>query len=183
MLIRLKMYVLVDHIVVWGKVMFSHMFVTLSTGVRIQWGWADLPPSDTTEYGKRAGGTHPTGKHSCSYYSFLHYHLFSDYFYQKRIWFFSEVWSYVILLNILQCKKDTTETGAAARRRESWYRQRIPVKLKQKITCPLTKWPWIYKVQKNWHTLNFSIRICHSHRMFVLRSIIQEMKRTRKCIP
>ena len=29
-------------------------------------GWADPhPPSDTTGYGQRAGGTHPTGMHSC----------------------------------------------------------------------------------------------------------------------
>ena len=27
--------------------------------------WADPPPSDTVEYGQRAGGTHPTGMHSC----------------------------------------------------------------------------------------------------------------------
>ena len=27
-------------------------------------GWAD-PPSDTMGYGKCAGGTHPTGMHSC----------------------------------------------------------------------------------------------------------------------
>ena len=24
-----------------------------------------LPPADTTEYGQQAGGTHPTGMHSC----------------------------------------------------------------------------------------------------------------------
>ena len=30
-------------------------------------GWADPPPtSDTTEYGQRAGGTHPAGMHFCS---------------------------------------------------------------------------------------------------------------------
>ena len=26
------------------------------------WGWSD-PPSDTTGYGQRAGGMHPTGMH------------------------------------------------------------------------------------------------------------------------
>ena len=31
------------------------------------WGWAD-PPSDTTGYGQHAGGTHPTGMHSCFYH-------------------------------------------------------------------------------------------------------------------
>ena len=34
-------------------------------GVCIQGGWADPPPLDTTGYGQRAGGTHPTGMHSC----------------------------------------------------------------------------------------------------------------------
>ena len=30
-------------------------------------GWADPPPpSDTTGYGQRAGGTHPIGMHSCN---------------------------------------------------------------------------------------------------------------------
>ena len=28
-------------------------------------GWTDLPPSDTTRYGQRAGGTHNTVMHSC----------------------------------------------------------------------------------------------------------------------
>ena len=31
-------------------------------------GWADPPPqdtSDTTGYSQQAGGTHPTGMHSC----------------------------------------------------------------------------------------------------------------------
>ena len=37
-------------------------------GICIQGGWADTPPpkSDSTEYGQRAGGAHPTGMHSCS---------------------------------------------------------------------------------------------------------------------
>ena len=34
-------------------------------GVYIQGGWAD-PSSHTMGYGQRAGGTHPTGMHSCS---------------------------------------------------------------------------------------------------------------------
>ena len=35
------------------------------------WGrgvWADTPQSDTTGYGKRAGGMHSTGMHSCLVY-------------------------------------------------------------------------------------------------------------------
>ena len=42
--------------------------VCIQRGVCIQVGWADPtppPPSDTTGYGQRAGGTHPTGMHSC----------------------------------------------------------------------------------------------------------------------
>ena len=80
---------------VWGKVIFSQASVGLYLGggvhpyrgiqgVCIQWGgggggsasrWKrDLhpgglgrppPPSDTMGYGQQAGGTHPTGMHSC----------------------------------------------------------------------------------------------------------------------
>ena len=32
-------------------------------GVCIRGGWADTPLTDTTGYGQRAGGTHPTGMH------------------------------------------------------------------------------------------------------------------------
>ena len=31
-------------------------------------GWADLPPQDTTGHGQEAGGTHPTGMHTCSFF-------------------------------------------------------------------------------------------------------------------
>ena len=36
-------------------------------GICIKRGWAEhpLPLSDTTGYGQRTGGTHPTGMHSC----------------------------------------------------------------------------------------------------------------------
>ena len=64
---------------VLGKVMFLHLCVILFTGgsasregglhpgeVCIQGGLVRPPsPSDTTGYGQRAGGTHPTGMHSC----------------------------------------------------------------------------------------------------------------------
>ena len=67
---------------VWGKVMFSQVSVIQSTGgsasreevsasrrrgVCIQEEGGVIPPcppSDTTGYGQRAGGTHPTGIHS-----------------------------------------------------------------------------------------------------------------------
>ena len=43
--------------------------VCLSTGVgeglHGGGGWADPPQSDTMGYGQLAGGTHPTGIHSC----------------------------------------------------------------------------------------------------------------------
>ena len=42
-----------------------HTGGSASRGVSIQGGWADPPPSDTTGYGQRAGGTQPTGMHSC----------------------------------------------------------------------------------------------------------------------
>ena len=51
---------------VWGKVMFLHLYVILFTrlgGVVCIHG--SLHPGDTTGYGQRAGGTHPTGMHSC----------------------------------------------------------------------------------------------------------------------
>ena len=56
-----------------GKVMFSQASVILSTGegsasrgVCIQEvGRPPSPPSDTTGYGQRTGGAHPTWMHSC----------------------------------------------------------------------------------------------------------------------
>ena len=43
-----------------------------SGGVCIQGGGLGTPrPSDTTGYGQRAGGTHPTGIHSCFVVVFL----------------------------------------------------------------------------------------------------------------
>ena len=67
---------------VWGKVIFSQASVILSRGslhpwrgVYIQWGgclhpggWADPPPPSTTGYGQQAGGTRPTGMHTCQLY-------------------------------------------------------------------------------------------------------------------
>ena len=62
---------------VWGKVMFLHLCVILFTGGgvcptpsgcrppglgRPHQGWANSPPP----YGQQAGGTHPTGMHTCS---------------------------------------------------------------------------------------------------------------------
>ena len=67
----------------FAKVMFIHPSVSHSVhrgvciqGVCILGGWicgvsasrgglGRPPPSDTTGYGQRAGGTHPTGMHSC----------------------------------------------------------------------------------------------------------------------
>ena len=64
---------------VWGKVMFLHLSVILSTGEGVcnqgpspsrrgsvckGVGQPPVPPSDTMEYSQRAGGTHPTGMHS-----------------------------------------------------------------------------------------------------------------------
>ena len=47
--------------------MFLRVSVILSLGggSASRGGWADPPPPDTTGYGLRAGGTHPTGMHSC----------------------------------------------------------------------------------------------------------------------
>ena len=78
---------------VWGKVMFLHLCVILFTGglhsrrgVCIQGGGSasgmrvciqgrlGTPPLDTTGHGQRAGGTPPTGIHSC---------LTADHFYYK----------------------------------------------------------------------------------------------------
>ena len=60
---------------VWGKVMLLHLCVILFTGGGLPpWesasrglvGQNPPPPQlDTTGYGQRAGGTHPTGMHSC----------------------------------------------------------------------------------------------------------------------
>ena len=51
--------------------MFLHLSVILSTGgvsallhAGIHPPWADTPP-DTMGYGQQAGGTHPTGMHTC----------------------------------------------------------------------------------------------------------------------
>ena len=41
------------------------MSVILSTGGCLHPGGLGRPPSDTTGYGRRAGGTHPTEMHSC----------------------------------------------------------------------------------------------------------------------
>ena len=53
---------------VWGKVIFSQALSLgpMEGGVCIQGGLGrNPPPSDTTRYGQRADGTHPTGMHSC----------------------------------------------------------------------------------------------------------------------
>ena len=70
---------------VWGKVMFLHLCVILFTGGSASRGGLhpggsasraglhrkgrglgrSLPKSDTTGRGQQAGGTHPTGMHSC----------------------------------------------------------------------------------------------------------------------
>ena len=58
--------------------MFLHLCVILlggcllhPGGVRIwEGGWSDTPQSDTTGYGQRADGTHPTRMHSCFSYFF-----------------------------------------------------------------------------------------------------------------
>ena len=36
-------------------------------------GQTPIPPSDTTRYGQRVSGTHPTGKHSCCEKKLLHF--------------------------------------------------------------------------------------------------------------
>ena len=45
------------------------MFASLHAGIHIPRqtppGRHPPPPSDTTEYGQQAGGTHPTGMHTC----------------------------------------------------------------------------------------------------------------------
>ena len=81
--------VIIAHISVWylfnfyrpqtkfAKVMFLHLSVILFTGGGLHAGedlhpggsaskgvWQTPSPSDTTGYGQRAGGTHPTGMHS-----------------------------------------------------------------------------------------------------------------------
>ena len=51
---------------VWGKVIFSQACVILFRGgLHSEGGRTIPPPSDTMGYGQRAGGTHPTGMHSC----------------------------------------------------------------------------------------------------------------------
>ena len=63
---------------VWDKVIFLHPSVILFTGRRVSaplhagvHPQADTPllgrypPLDTTGYGQKAGGTHPTGMHTC----------------------------------------------------------------------------------------------------------------------
>ena len=42
----------------FAKVMFSQVSVCPPPG-------RHTPPADTTGYGQQAGGTHPTGMHSC----------------------------------------------------------------------------------------------------------------------
>ena len=64
------------HLLPPAKVMFLHLSVILFTrgrGLCIEGGGSaskgggQIPsPSDTTGYGQRTGGTHPTGMHSCS---------------------------------------------------------------------------------------------------------------------
>ena len=62
----------------WGKVMFLHVSVILFTGgVCLSACWDTTPPEQTPpgqappgavhaeRYGQHAGGTHPTGMHSC----------------------------------------------------------------------------------------------------------------------
>ena len=68
---RLKLFYLPPANEVWSKVMFLHLCVILfREGVCLQGGLhpgglGKSPPSDTTGYGPRVGGTHPTGMHSC----------------------------------------------------------------------------------------------------------------------
>ena len=68
---------------VWGKVMFLHLYVILFTGRGVcpVACWDTHPPRqtppgrhprDTTGYGQQAGGTHPTGMHTCNFYLY-HY--------------------------------------------------------------------------------------------------------------
>ena len=52
---------------VWGKVIFSQALslCPMEGGGLHPGGLGRPPPSDTTRYGQRADGTHPTGMHSC----------------------------------------------------------------------------------------------------------------------
>ena len=58
----------------FAKVMFLHLSVSHSVHRGrggLHPGGQTPSPSDTTGYGQRAGGRHPTGMHSCFTYSFL----------------------------------------------------------------------------------------------------------------
>ena len=50
----------------FAKVMFLHLSVSHSIHSGGLHPRADLPPWDTMGYSQRAGGTHPSGMHSCS---------------------------------------------------------------------------------------------------------------------
>ena len=102
---------------IWGKVMFSHLCVILFTGggglhpkgsasggVCIQGGLhpgefgIPAPPLDTTGCGQRAGGTEPTGMHSCSTLMFaeLSNEFLRNYF-RFVLFYFNLIWHFTCL--------------------------------------------------------------------------------------